>query len=251
MVSMRKIILLTAVAANVVLGQMVQDNDRDVSWKKLVPNILHDQVRIWTYPAHVVQGQNWEPAVAVTGITTGLAWGADPSSAHYFRNTSTFSGFNSVFTSSAMSWGIFAAPVSLYAAGLIRKDPKMSNTALLAGEAVADAEVVVEVLKPVFARARPSSLPPNSGFHDSWEAGSRFSASNNSFPSGHAIAAFSVATVIARRYGNHRWVPFAAYGGAALVAFSRLTLSAHYIADVFAGGALGYSISRFAVLPQQ
>ena len=69
-------------------------------------------------------------------------------------------------------------------------------------------------------------------------------------PSGHAIAAFSVATIVARRYGNHKWVPYASYGVAALVGFSRLTLSAHFVSDVFVGGALGYSVSRFAVLQQ-
>jgi membrane-associated phospholipid phosphatase len=37
---------------------------------------------------------------------------------------------------------------------------------------------------------------------------------------------------------------------AALVGFSRLTLSAHFVSDVFVGGALGYSVSRFAVLQQ-
>ena len=40
------------------------------------------------------------------------------------------------------------------------------------------------------------------------------------------------------------------YGIAALVGFSRLTLSAHFVSDVFVGGALGYSVSRFAVLQQ-
>jgi membrane-associated phospholipid phosphatase len=69
-------------------------------------------------------------------------------------------------------------------------------------------------------------------------------------PSGHTIAAFSIATVFARRYGNHRWVPFVAYGLAGVVGFSRMTLSAHFASDVFMGAALGYSISRFAVLRQ-
>jgi len=41
-----------------------------------------------------------------------------------------------------------------------------------------------------------------------------------------------------------------AYGAAAAVGFSRMTLSAHYASDVFVGAALGYSISRFAVLHQ-
>ena len=65
-----------------------------------------------------------------------------------------------------------------------------------------------------------------------------------------AIEAFAVATIVARRYGNHRWIPYVAYGAAALVGFSRLSLSAHFLSDVFMGGALGYSISRFTVLRQ-
>ena len=61
---------------------------------------------------------------------------------------------------------------------------------------------------------------------------------------------FSVATIVARRYGKHKWVPYVSYGVAALVGFSRITLSAHFVSDVFVGGALGYSVSRFAVLRQ-
>lgn len=69
------------------------------------------------------------------------------------------------------------------------------------------------------------------------------------FPSGHTIAAFSVATVIARRYGKtHRWVPYLAYGLAATIGFSRVTTLAHFPSDVFLGAALDYSVSRFAVL---
>jgi membrane-associated phospholipid phosphatase len=86
---------------------------------------------------------------------------------------------------------------------------------------------------------------------DSWfENRGPIVGGSGGFPSGHTIAAFSIATVVSRRYGNHRWVPYAAYGLAALVGFSRLSLSAHFLSDVFVGGALGYSISRFTVLQQ-
>ena len=79
-----------------------------------------------------------------------------------------------------------------------------------------------------------------------------FPARHSDLPleSGHSIEAFAVATIIARRYGNHRWVPYAAYGLASVVGFSRLTLNVHFLSDVFMGGALGYSISRFTVLRQ-
>jgi hypothetical protein len=59
----------------------------------------------------------------------------------------------------------------------------------------------------------------------------------------------SSATVIARRHHNHRWVPFVAYGMAGAMCFSRITISNHFPADVFFGGAMGYVISRYAVLP--
>ena len=127
----------------------------------------------------------------------------------------------------------------------------MRHTALLAGEAVVDAEVLTTVLKDATKRVRPAAIRPTGNYYDSWfESSGSLLRGNGSFPSGHTIAAFSVATVVARRYGNHRWVPYAAYGMAGLVGFSRLSLSAHFVSDVFMGGALGYSISRFAVLRQ-
>ena len=224
--------------------------DRPVSWKLLVPNLISDQERIWSFPARLVQGQSWIPTVVVLGATAGMI-AADPTEAAYFRRTSTFHEFNNIFTGNATLIGIMATPVSLYGAGLIRRDSKMQRTALLAGEAVADSEILTTVLKDATRRVRPAAIPPNGNFSNSWfESGGSLLRGSGSFPSGHAIAGFSVATVIARRYGNHRWVPYAAYGMAALIGFSRLTLSSHFLSDVFMGGALGYSISRFAVLRQ-
>jgi membrane-associated phospholipid phosphatase len=141
-------------------------------------------------------------------------------------------------------------PVSLYAVGLIRKDSKMTHTALLAGEALADAEILSTVLKDVTNRRRPNAIPTTGNFSDTFFESPPRWQSTGGFPSGHTIAAFSVATVIARRYGNHRWIPYAAYGTAALIGFSRLTLTTHFASDVFVGAALGYSISRFTVLRQ-
>jgi membrane-associated phospholipid phosphatase len=224
--------------------------DRPVSWKLLLPNLLNDQERIWSFPARLVNGRNWIPATAVVGTTAAL-WAFDPTEAAYFRRTPTFHGFNNIFTGNATVIGTIAAPASLYAIGLIRKDSKMQHTALLAGEAVADAEIVTTVLKDATRRVRPAGVPPSGNLNDSWfESQGSLLRGSGSFPSGHTIAAFSVATIIARRYGNHRWVPYAAYGMAALVGFSRLSLSAHFLSDVLMGGALGYSISRFTVLRQ-
>jgi len=191
------------------------------------------------------------PTAAVLGTTAGLV-ALDPTTAEYFRRTGSFSGFNSIFSGNATARGTIAAPIAMYAFGLMRKDGHMTGTALLSGEAVVDAEILTSVFKTATGRIRPVDVPAGSGYSDTWfesSAATRFKG-GGSFPSGHTIAAFSIATVISRRYGNHRWVPYAAYGMAALVGFSRVSLSSHYISDVFMGGALGYSISRFTVLRQ-
>jgi membrane-associated phospholipid phosphatase len=212
--------------------------------------VISDQKHIWTFPARLAQGQSWIPTAAVLGTTAGLV-ALDPVESGYFRCTSTFHGFNSVFTGNTTSLGMIAAPLSLYVIGMARKDSKMRQTALLAGEALADAEIVTTVLKDATSRLRPAGIPPGGNLSDTWFEGGRLTLrGNGSFPSGHTIAAFSIATVIARRYGNHRWVPYTGYGMAALVGFSRLSLSAHFLSDVFMGGALGYSISRYTVLRQ-
>jgi len=222
---------------------------RAVSWTKLAPNVLSDQKQIWTFPRKLGQRKYWIPATAILGVTAGLV-ALDPKTAGYFRRSSSFDGFNHVFSGKATDIGNIVAPLSLYAAGLIRKDSKMQSTALLAGEAIANAEIMTTVMKDVDRRLRPADIAPNGHFSNSWfRDNKRYLRSNGSFPSGHTIAAFSVATVIARRYGTqHRWVPYVAYGAAAVVGFSRMTVSSHFPSDVFMGAALGYSISRFTVL---
>jgi membrane-associated phospholipid phosphatase len=226
------------------------DSTRDVSWRKLIPNLAGDQKRIWTFPVALAHGKHWVPTLVVLGTTAALV-ALDPHEGSYFRRTTSLDGFNRVFSSNNTSLGIILPPTSLYFAGLIRRDSKMKSTALLAGEALADAEIVATVFKDADRRLRPAAVPANGNFSDTWfDDHTRFLRSNGSFPSGHSIAAFSVATVIARRYGNHRWVPYVAYGGAALIGFSRMSLSAHFASDVFMGGALGYTIARFTVLHQ-
>ena len=223
---------------------------RAVNFRLLAPNIASDQKRIWTSPREVIRKRNWLPALAIASVTAGLV-ATDARTGHYFRNTNTFSGFNSVFTGTATAAAIAVAPAALYAAGSIRRDPYATHTALLAGEALAGGEVVGIVLKDLMRRRRPQDF----GLHQDM-SGSWFSRTNGlltgvgSFPSEHSIAAFSTATIVARRYRRHKWIPYAAYGLSTVIGFSRLTTAAHFPSDVFAGAAIGYGIGRFVVLRQ-
>lgn len=69
-------------------------------------------------------------------------------------------------------------------------------------------------------------------------------SSDDSFPSGHTTAAFAVAT--AASHFHPRQAPFW-YGGAVLIAASRVQLDRHYTQDVLAGAAIGYLTTRWAL----
>ena len=175
----------------------------------------------------------------------------DPHDSPYFRNNaSSFSGFNRALSTTHTEIGIALVPAAFYGLGLVRKDSYATHTSLLAGESVVDAGILTWVLQNATGRLRPSAIPPGGSYNDTWfKTYQPPLRADGSFPSAHSIAAFSVATIFARRYGNHRWVLWVAYGAASLVGFSRVTLQAHFPSDVFAGAAFGYIISRFVVMP--
>jgi membrane-associated phospholipid phosphatase len=227
------------------------DEGRTVGWRTLPGNLASDQKRIWTFPAKLARGKRLLPALALVGATAVLIE-TDPHTAPYFRNTTRYKDFNSVFTSKRTDLGTMLVPATLYAVGLATRNSRTRTTALLAGEAVANAEILTILAKDLDRRKRPAEYPPHTNMADSWfHDKGHWYRGHGSFPSGHTIAAFSVATVIARRYPQHRkWLPYVAYGLAGVVGFSRLTLSSHYPSDVLVGGVLGYSIGRFAVLRQ-
>lgn len=66
----------------------------------------------------------------------------------------------------------------------------------------------------------------------------------DSFPSGHATAAFATATMMAQYHPHEAALWFA---GATVIGYSRIALHRHYWWDVLAGAALGYGVARLEV----
>ena len=68
------------------------------------------------------------------------------------------------------------------------------------------------------------------------------SNAHDSFPSGHATGAFSIATMESAFHPRDAvyW-----YAGATAISISRVTLHRHTVGDVLAGAALGYGVSRW------
>jgi len=225
------------------------EKERPIDWRTIGPDILHDQRAIWTFPARLARGEDWKPTLEFLFVLGALI-SLDSRDTPYFRQTAAFSGFNRGLTATNATVGTMLVPAALYAVGRLHKDSFATRTALLAGESAVDSEVVAEALKIAIGRRRPYAVPGGGNYSDTWfETYHPFPNTSGSFPSGHTILAFSVATVIAHRYRDHRWVPWVAYGAATLVGFSRLTQQAHFPSDVFAGAALGYFISRDVVMP--
>lgn len=223
--------------------------DREVSWRSLPKDFLHDQKGIWLFPTQLAKGRHWLPTVAIVGGTAGLIT-ADAHVMPYFRSHSgNLDDVNDVFDAPITTGEVIAVPASLLVAGYARHDPYQVSTAILAGEAYADSAVVDLAMKAATRRRRPSDVPPGDSFNDTFFSGGKSPFKGSSFPSGHAAGVFSVATVVATRYRNHRWVPWASYAFATVISFSRVTTLAHFPSDVFLGAALGYTITRYQVLP--
>lgn len=223
-------------------------SDRDVSWGSLPKDFLHDQKKIWLFPGQLAKGKHWMPTLVIVGGTAVLI-ATDKYTMPYFRNhQSNLDDVNDVFDAYITTAEVIAVPASLMVAGYIRHDNYQVDTAILCGEAYANSAVVDLAMKAVTRRKRPIDVPPGEPFNDTFFSGGKSPFHGSSFPSGHAAGVFSVATVVAERYRNHKWVPWLAYGFATAISFSRVTTAAHFPSDVFLGGALGYTITKYAVL---
>ena len=221
---------------------------REVTWRSLPKDFLRDQKDIWTFPVQLAKGHHWLPTLSITGVTAGLIV-ADPHVMPYFQDHArNLDRLNDVFDPSITTAEVIAVPTSLLLTGYLRQDRYQVSTAILAGEAYGDSAVVDLAVKAITRRKRPADVAAGGDFHNTFFAGGKSPFKGSSFPSGHAAGVFSVATVIASRYHNHRWVPWVMYGMATAISFSRVTTSAHFPSDVFLGAALGYTVTRYEVL---
>jgi membrane-associated phospholipid phosphatase len=152
-------------------------------------------------------------------------------------------------------WGIDCGIAGLFfLSGVALKDKKARDTGLMALETLMHTGFLVQVVKHLAGRQRPKV----EAGQDYWFGPGAFLARYrdgffsryDSFPSGHTISAWGLATVIAENYKNHLWVPLACYSLATAVGLSRMTEDAHWFSDVFIGAVLGYAIGKMVVRNQ-
>jgi membrane-associated phospholipid phosphatase len=223
---------------------------REATWRSMPGDFLHDQKDIWTFPIRLFKGHSVLPTAIVLGGTVGLIY-ADPHIMPYFRaHAKNWDKPNDVFDPMITTGEVIALPAGLLTAGYIRHDTREVNTALLAVEAYGDSVVVNLAIKAITRRQRPTDVPLGGDFSNTFFNGGKSPLHGSSFPSGHSMAVWSVATVVAERY-RHRgkpWIPILSYTLATAISFSRITESAHFPSDVWLGSSLGYTIARYQTL---
>jgi len=205
--------------------------------KKFFINILRDQKAIWTSPFHV--DRNDAKWVVPIGLSTAVLFATDRHTSgelvengdnqNRLRISKDISQLGTVYVTGGVA-GAF------YLTGRETHNDRARETGLLSAEALLDSGIVAGALKLVSQRQRPSVDNSSGEFFDG----------GSSFPSGHAISAWSVATVIAQEYGHNRpLVRIGVYGVATAVSLSRYTGRNHFLSDALAGSAMGYGIGRY------
>ena len=140
--------------------------------------------------------------------------------------------------------GAVGLAAALYGGGLLARDATVATTGFRALEAITVSGIVTKVVKGVAGRSRPR-VPPHR--HDDFDLGRGFGAIDGdyeSLPSGHATVAFAFATAVssevARRAPRQaRLVSLTSYGVAALTAYSRMHVDAHWFSDITLGAGIG------------
>lgn len=189
---------------------------------------LQDQREIWSAPFHR-SALKWD-ALFLAGTGTLVAF--DEQILHALPNTQVSASSN---VSNAILAGTGVTLGSMYfIAGLHGGNDHARETGALGIESLANTFLVYVPLQIMAGRQRPNEGTGEGNFFHNHSV-------NTSFPGGHSMFEFAMATTIAHEYPRW-WVQLLAYGAALSVTGARMTAKMHFPSDLLVGGALGYLI---------
>jgi membrane-associated phospholipid phosphatase len=201
--------------------------------RKFLKNILQDQRAIWTSPLHLQkEDAKW---LAPLGLSTTALIATDRRTADALDDNRTRLNVSHAISYVGSGYGAGSIAGAFYLIGRATHNARARETGLLGGEALIDSGIVAAVLKSSTQRPRPRAGRERGDFFDG----------GLSFPSGHTIAAWSLATVVANEYRDNRLVQISAYGLATAISVSRYTGRNHFLSDVLVGSVIGYGIGRY------
>ena len=137
-------------------------------------------------------------------------------------------------SSNAAIAGLATSLAGLWVYGIKTDNLHAKETGELELEALTNTFLIYAPMQFIAGRQRPGE---GNGNGDFW----RHHGLNTSFPGGHAMFTWSMATVVAHEYPKP-WVKALAYGAALTVTASRFLARDHWSSDMFVGSALGFAI---------
>lgn len=184
-----------------------------------------DQKDIWTSPAKIRFSDTvW--LVPLSGLTAGFLVTDADRARHQSHDPKTLSRSSNI--SNAGVAALAGGAGLMWVLSYKDHDEHRRETGLLAGEAALNSLMITETMKYSFRRDRPLES----------DGSGQFFKNGVSFPSEHAAAAWSIASVIAHEYPGPM-TKLLAYGAAGLVSYSRVRAEQHFPSDVLIGALIG------------
>src|SRR5260370_42576110 len=174
--------------------------------KKLFGNVLLDQKEIWTSPFHMHKSDaKWW---ILFGAATAVLIATDRDSSTLLENSKGQVRWAQHISNIGAEYTLIPIVAGFYAYGAIRDPAKAREGGVLGAEALVDGLIGVQILKPIAARKRPDAQHEPSQFFDG----------GDSFPSGHTIESWALASLVAHEFGRgSKVVPIVAYSLARVV----------------------------------
>jgi membrane-associated phospholipid phosphatase len=216
----------------------IQANGDPVTIRGTPRRVLQDQEAIWTSPARIRESNALGPAALVLATTFAITADHQVMSSSRLQNPSLNDKASTASTGLTAGFGV--APAAIFAIGALHHDDHATETGILGGEAMVDSFAVSEVIKAISMRERPTVDNAKGKFFQSSVG------LDSSFPSNHAIIAWSSAAVIASEY-NGPLTKISAYGLATGVSAARILARQHFPSDVLVGSTVGWMIGRYVV----
>ncbi|MGA8528502.1 MAG: phosphatase PAP2 family protein [Acidobacteriaceae bacterium] len=173
--------------------------------------------------------------VVTTYYDTGMIQdlGVNPTREDHFDKVSTYGGLYLPYAAAGVG----------YFVGEKRQDKTMTDTAVLAAEAMADATILDQGLKYAIDRENPMLDNAQGRL---WPQGISGWPNSPSMPSEHAMNVWSFAHVVAGQY-NGIATKTIVYGLATTVSVSRVLARQHFPSDVIVGSTLGWLVGGYVL----
>ena len=197
---------------------------------ELLKNIVGDQKAIWTSPKNLrLVDADW---LLPLGIAAGGMLATDTEYSKHLSDSPSRMNFSENISNYGIG-SLVGIDGGFYLWGRMTHDDHEQETSVLGGEAAFDSLAMAYALKSLFRRERPLVNDYRGSF---WAGG-------DSFPSEHAAAAWSIASIIAHEYPGPLTTLFS-YGVASLVSASRIDSKQHFPSDVLIGSTIGWFVGQ-------